>query len=370
MLLAGPSKAGKSFALIALAVAIAEGKSWMGFPCEQGKVWYVNLELDDISCKHRIRDVYEALGIEPKNTANLDIWNLRGRSLPMDKLAPSMIRRAKQRGYTAIIIDPIYKVITGDENNAEQMAHFCNQFDRVCTGAGCAVIYCHHHSKGAQGGKRSMDRASGSGVFARDPDALLDMIELPISEQLRKSEEDKAVCAVCKDWLKRFLSSYDSEVSQDDEQSRVRMMEHCNNHLKRNSIDLMQKDIAEAVRRVQMRTAWRIDGTLREFPKFPAVNVWFEYPVHRADQTGVLKDIDPEETWQKNFPKRKSNEDRADERKASIETAFSAAANENGQALISDIAEYMAVSEKTVRRRLKEHGGYWIDDSYTGKKQP
>lgn len=215
-----------------------------------------------------------------------------------------------------------------------------------------------------------MDRASGSGVFARDPDALLDMIELPVSEQLRKTEEDKAVCAVCKDWLRRFVTDYDNEVSQDDEQSRSRMMEHCNNHLKRNSIDLMQKDIAEAVQRVQMRTAWRIDGTLREFPKFPAVNVWFEYPVHRADETGVLKDIDPEETWQKNFPKRKSNEDRADERKASIETAFSAAANESGQALISDIAEYMAVSEKTVRRRLKEHGGYWIDDSYTGKKQP
>ena len=369
MLLAGPSKAGKSFALIALAVAIAEGKSWMGFPCAQGKVWYVNLELDDISCKHRIRDVYEALGIEPKNTANLDIWNLRGRSLPMDKLAPSMIRRAKRRGYSAIIIDPIYKVITGDENSAEQMAHFCNQFDRVCTGAGCAVIYCHHHSKGSQGGKRSMDRASGSGVFARDPDALLDMIELPISEQLRKTEEDKAVCAVCKDWLRRFVPDYDSEVSQDDEQSRARTMEHCNNHLKRNSIDLMQKDIVEAVLRVQMRTAWRIDGTLREFPKFPAVNVWFKYPVHRADQTGVLKDIDPEETWQKNFPKRKTSEQRSDERKASIDTAFSAAVDDNGQALISDIAEYMVVSEKTVRRRLEEHGGYWIDKNRTGKKQ-
>lgn len=368
MLLAGPSKAGKSYALIALAIAIAEGKPWMGFPCAQGKVWYVNLELDDISCKHRIRDVYEALRIEPKHKQNLDIWNLRGRAVPMDKLAPSMIRRAKQRGYSAIIIDPIYKVITGDENSAEQMAHFCNQFDKVCAGAGCAVIYCHHHSKGSQGSKRSMDRASGSGVFARDPDALLDMIELPISEQLRKTEEDKAVCAVCKDWLMRFLGDYDSEVSQDDEQSRARMMEHCSNHLKRNSIDLMQKDIAAAIRTVQTRTAWRIDGTLREFPKFPAVNVWFDYPIHRSDKMNVLKDIDPDETWQKNFPKRKTNEQRADERKSAIETAFSAAADERGQALISDIADYMAVSEKTVRRRLKEHGGYWIDDSYAGKK--
>ncbi|WP_346352748.1 AAA family ATPase [Faecalibacterium taiwanense] len=75
------------------------------------------------------------------------------------------------------MLDPIYKVITGDENSADQMAKFCNQFDLVCRELDCAVIYCHHHSKGAQGGKRSMDRASGSGVFARDPDAMLDMTE-------------------------------------------------------------------------------------------------------------------------------------------------------------------------------------------------
>jgi RecA-family ATPase len=370
MLLAGPSKAGKSFALIALAVAIAEGKSWMGFPCAQGKVWYVNLELDDISCKHRIRDVYEALGIEPKNTANLDIWNLRGRSLPMDKLAPSMIRRAKRRGYSAIIIDPIYKVITGDENSAEQMAHFCNQFDRVCAGADCAVIYCHHHSKGAQGGKRSMDRASGSGVFARDPDALLDMIELPISEQLRKTEEDKAVCAVCKDWLRRFVPNYDSEVSQDDEQSRSRMMEHCNNHLKRNSIDLMQKDITEAVLRVQMRTAWRIDGTLREFPKFPAVNVWFEYPVHRADETGVLKDIDPDKADpKKNLGRKKSKEENSIERKNTIEIAFEGC-QENGLTTVKQLSEVIGKSVDTVYNYIDEHGGFWRDkEGVVGRKQ-
>ena len=33
--------------------------------------------------------------------------------------------------------------------------------------------------------KRAMDRASGSGVFARDPDAQLDMIELEMSDATR-----------------------------------------------------------------------------------------------------------------------------------------------------------------------------------------
>ena len=194
MLIAGPSKAGKSYALIELCCAIAEGKKWLEWNCTQGKVMYVNLELDRASCLHRFKDVYTALGIAPDNLSNIDIWNLRGRSVPMDKLAPKLIRRASKKNYIAIIIDPIYKVITGDENSADQMAHFCNQFDKVCTELGCAVIYCHHHSKGAQGGKRSMDRASGSGVFARDPDALIDLVELELNDDILKQEKNKAVC--------------------------------------------------------------------------------------------------------------------------------------------------------------------------------
>ena len=186
MLIAGPSKAGKSYALIELCAAIAEGTEWLGFKCAQGKVMYVNLELDSASCLHRFKDVYTAMKLSPEHISNIDIWNLRGKSVPMDKLAPKLIRRASKKDYIAIIIDPIYKIITGDENSADQMAHFCNQFDKVCSEVGCAVIYCHHHSKGAQGGKRSMDRASGSGVFARDPDALLDLTQLVLTDGLMK----------------------------------------------------------------------------------------------------------------------------------------------------------------------------------------
>ena len=74
MLLAGPSKAGKSFALIELCIAIAEGRPWLGrFSCAQGKVLYINLELDRASCLHRFKDVYTALGLPPQNLRNIDI---------------------------------------------------------------------------------------------------------------------------------------------------------------------------------------------------------------------------------------------------------------------------------------------------------
>ena len=167
MLIAGPSKAGKSFLQIELCIAIAEGRKWLGWDCAQGRALYVNLELARASCLHRFKDVYHALGWRPENLDNIDIWNLRGKAVPMDRLAPMLIRRAAKKDYTAVVIDPIYKIITGDENSADQMARFCNQFDLVCTELGCAVICCHHHSKGSQGGKKSMDRASGSGEIGR-----------------------------------------------------------------------------------------------------------------------------------------------------------------------------------------------------------
>ena len=116
--LSGPSKAGKSFALIELCVAIAEGLPWLGFSCARGRVLYVNLELDRVSCLRRFLDVYRGLGISPEGSGNIDLWNLRGRSVPMDRLTPLLIRRARGREYAAVVIDPIYKLITGDENSA------------------------------------------------------------------------------------------------------------------------------------------------------------------------------------------------------------------------------------------------------------
>ena len=151
MLIAGPSKAGKSFLQIEMCIAIAEGRKWLTWQCAQGRVMYVNLELDRPSCLHRFKDVYNAMGIPAKNLQNIDIWNLRGNSIPMDKLAPKLIRRAAKKDYIAIVIDPIYKVITGDENSADQMANFCNQFDKVCNELGCAVIYCHPSQQGQPG---------------------------------------------------------------------------------------------------------------------------------------------------------------------------------------------------------------------------
>lgn len=315
LLISGASKAGKSFALIELCIAIAEGKQWLGFDCAKGRVLYVNLELDRASCLHRFKDVYEALALPPQSINNIDIWNLRGKSLPMDKLAPKLIRRAQKKNYIAIIIDPIYKVITGDENSADQMAHFCNQFDKVCTELHSAVIYCHHHSKGGQGMKRAIDRASGSGVFARDPDAILDMIQLCVDDE-KDTEEDS---------LKP--------------------------------------------------TAWRISGTLREFPTFEAVNVWFAYPIHKMDDTGLLAmaaeegslaDIQAKGRVLGNQAKTAKKESRI----SKIDEAYEALSF-GGKEIVTleDMAKYFDVTTRTIRTDIVKNGKLEIENGYVRQKR-
>lgn len=157
-----------------------------------------------------------------------------------------------------------------------------------------------------------MDRASGSGVFARDPDALLDIIELEVTDALRKQEENKAVCRVCENWLMRFKYDYtvDPEiVPQDDLCSAQAMIKHCERILGRNPFMRMMEDVTLAKEAVRNKTAWRIEGTLREFPKFQPLNMWFDYPIHKADVVGSLKDLDTgddQPAWRRNFDKKRS----------------------------------------------------------------
>ena len=354
MLIAGPSKAGKSFLQMQLAIAIAEGLKWLGWQCAKGRVMYVNLELDRASCLHRFRDVYESMGIKPENLQNLDIWNLRGKAVPMDKLAPRLIRRAQKKEYEAIIIDPIYKVITGDENSADQMAKFCNQFDLVCTELGCSVIYCHHHSKGGQGQKKSMDRASGSGVFARDPDAHLDIIQLETTPELLRQEEGKAVCRVVRNLLENHVITtwnWREEISQDDWLNPNILLTLCENHLKSYDFSTMKQKTWEAAEHVKHKTAWRIEGTLREFRAFESINVWFDYPIHVMDDVGSLKDLmtdDEKPFYEKGKEKRKKQaEQQRMHALNEFEVAF-AGLEPDGEVALQDIAEQIGIDPKTV----------------------
>lgn len=306
MLIAGSSKAGKSFLLMELCIAIAEGRPWLGFPCKKGRVLYINLEIDSASCIRRFMEIYKALGIEAEHMTDIAIWNLRGHAAPLSDLVPLLLKRLDHQHFDAIIIDPIYKVITGDENNASDMARFCNEFDSICARTGSAVIYCHHHSKGVQGSKRAMDRASGSGVFARDPDAQLDMIQLELTDALKAKAPDARA------------------------------------------------------------TAWRMESSLREFQNFKPLDFWYVYPCHILDASGELQGAAAEGSARANLAK-SPKQTTPQRRRVLLDNAYNAC-SATPPVKVTDMAEHARVDGKTIRRYLKEFNtDYWLENGIVGR---
>lgn len=351
MLLAGPSKAGKSFLLLQLAVAIAEGRRWLGRQCTPGRVLYVNLELDRATLYNRLKDVYAASGTPPLGVDGIDAWNLRGKATPMTDLAPRLIRRAlKKRAaglpYTAVIIDPIYKVITGDENAADQMAKFCNQFDRVCHELGAAVIYCHHHSKGAQGAKAAHDRASGSGVFARDPDALLDMIELEMDDFRARQVTNRWRCAALASLLDEKLTDWRDDCPQDEAIVDDRILAYA---VKEIGPTDPGRVWAAATDSAESTTAWRIEGILREFRTPPPIRLFFRYPCHYEDSDGILADAKAEGELPSKVDRAKRDAEKVNQDMERLESTVSFMEQDGERPSILDVATELGCTDRNVR---------------------
>jgi len=316
MLISGASKAGKSFLLMELAIALAEGTKWLGFPCKKSRVLYINLEIDSASCINRFVDIYHALGYEhkPPHIDDIEIWNLRGKAVELKELTDPLIERVKNKDLDAIIFDPIYKIMMGDENSASDMGKFCNEFDKVANETGCSVIYAHHHAKGAMGGRKAQDRASGSGVFARDPDAILDIIELNIPDEFAQD----------------FVPPSGRNINA---------------------------------------SPWRLEGSLREFANFKPINFWYDCPLHVLDLDGSLEKLyasgDPKSNLESSPNRRKS--DNALEK---VKDAFNELKGTGYFVNLAIMADKIGITDKTLRRWITEKcdGFYYFDNGRVYRK--
>ena len=135
----------------------------------------------------------------------------------------------------------------------------------------------------------------------------------------------------------------------------------------------LNRAVEAAKRAAEARTAWRVEGTLREFPKFPPVNLWFDYPVHTVDAGGMLTDLTAnadEPPWKKGVRKRQSG---ALQERRSKEQEFCDAVercNMGEPPTVNDLVEWYSstgknVAPRTVRDWIKKYG--FCVDKNTGK---
>lgn len=228
MIITGPSKSGKSMAMLELAVAIARGDYWLMHKCSRGRVLFINFEIDPASFKKRVHAYCLKRGIR-LDPGMMEIWNLRGHLIEPKSFAENLIRYCRGKHFSAILLDPIYKMMEmQDENNAADISQMCNLFDKITMETDASIIFSHHFSKGSKYNTSAIDRASGSGVFARDPDAIVVFSLL--------------------DWKPPEETPY--------------------------------------------KTAIRVEMILREFASPQPMNFFFDYPLHEYDEENILMDTE------------------------------------------------------------------------------
>ena len=176
MVLGGGSKTYKSWALADLGLSVAAGVPWWNFPCRQGVVVYLNFELIQGFLEWRIYNICRAKNITLPSW--FLYWNLRNKCYDLAKIARVLEARLQAWNWRVdlIIADPIYKALGGlDENSSSEMGLLMETIEKLSVHTGAAVVFGAHFSKGGQAQKEAKDRISGSGVFGRDPDAIVTM---------------------------------------------------------------------------------------------------------------------------------------------------------------------------------------------------
>ena len=175
MIISGSSKAGKTLSLLHLGLAVANGEPWLGHNTykEGSKVIYLDFELKPRMAAKRIAEMVRVNpGYDPNND-NFLYCGLRGQSRTLEDLVHH-IEDLENHRPDLVIVDPFYKLATGaDENDAGAISEVVNRMEKFSERLDCSFVYAHHFSKGNKSDTDHIDRASGSGVFARDPDAIL-----------------------------------------------------------------------------------------------------------------------------------------------------------------------------------------------------
>jgi hypothetical protein len=202
LILSAPAKLGKTRFALGLCLAIAAGKSAMGFTItEPAKGLYLYGEGGERMMQDRLRKMLAGFDVEETALRErLLLHNAHG--LKMTNPAHvEQLREAIAKHQPAIVaIDPLYKFHTGDESSVRDMTAFFDPLDALIADYGVAVLLIHHHGKGTGDGLATQaHRNRGSSTIADWADSLLtltfedtDAGVVKLAYTLRHAEEPDA----------------------------------------------------------------------------------------------------------------------------------------------------------------------------------
>lgn len=147
-----PPKSGKSYLAVQAARCIAAGEPFLSLPTQPGRVLYTQFELGVEVLQQRLLDthqIYPDVFVGTSFSMKLDTEIGRKQLLAaMEAVKPKVL-----------ILDPMYKALSGDENESYDVMRILDFLDSLIEGYECSILLIHHS------GKDPTKRGRGSSVL-------------------------------------------------------------------------------------------------------------------------------------------------------------------------------------------------------------
>lgn len=192
---AGPQKAGKTWAALDLALAIALGESWLGkFDNTYGgpaRVLCIFLEDNQRRLRKRLWELARGRFKTPNDPVlreHLCISRTPLR-LPDAQDQRRLAAELKQWKPAVVLLDNLTRVMVGDPNSTREAAMFTRAWAELGEDAGCTVEFLHHTKKpfGDQREQDPFDQIRGSGDFGATARNII--VSRPLPSETEKLAE-------------------------------------------------------------------------------------------------------------------------------------------------------------------------------------
>jgi hypothetical protein len=149
-----PGKSGKSFFALQLARCIASEEEFLGLKTTQGRVLYLQFEMGLEILQSRMRETKQDY---------TDVFVGTSFSMKLDKDAgqKQMLAAMQAVKPQVVILDPWYKIISGDDNEAQDTEKITDFLDSVIEMFDCSVVIFDHTGKDQSRGARGSSVKEG-----------------------------------------------------------------------------------------------------------------------------------------------------------------------------------------------------------------
>ena len=177
-LLSGPPGVSKTWAMLQLVQAVAEGSDWFGLPTAQARTAIFELEMSEAEIEPRCRAL-DAMGGDGwrEHVVLFSKDQIPGGQLDLcdPGVLMTVVRLVKSLDVKLVVFDNLSHLHYLNENSSGEASRIMAALDRVSAETGCAILVLHHDRKSLEGGsnKQTRDSVRGSTVIQARPGAVL-----------------------------------------------------------------------------------------------------------------------------------------------------------------------------------------------------